>query len=267
MKVINVGKDNSTFQQIVALKENRNKRAQTKLFFVEGVQNIKNAIAYGWEIEALIYSAEAELSSWAKSILSKASYNYVLSPALMNRLSDKEDVSEILAIVRMKQFASVQYSQNPILVLVDRPSKKGNLGTIIRSCDALNVEQIFFSGHSVDIYDHTVITASMGSFFRVPITFVSSNSEFADIVSGLKERYTDLKVVATSLQTENRLQDYDFTSPVLLLVGNETDGLCRFYNESADDFVKISMREGIDSLNIACATTTCLYEINRQRDL
>lgn len=266
MKTINIGKDNATFQQILSLKENRNKRAQTKLFFVEGVQNIKDAIKNDWEIEAFIYSASTKLSSWAKSILNKANNIYVLAPALMEKLSDKDDISEILAIIKMKSQKNIAYSKNPILLLIDRPSKKGNLGTIFRSCDALNVEQIFYSGHSVDIYDHSVITASMGSFFKLPITFVSSNSEFVNIVNDLKSKFENLKVVATSLQTNNRLQDYDFTSPVLLLIGNETDGLCKFYNEQADDFVKISMRDGIDSLNIACATTACLYEINRQRN-
>lgn len=250
----------------MALKENRNKRTQTKLFFIEGVQNIKDALANHWEIEAFIYSNNTELSSWARSILDKANYNYILTNDLMNKLSDKDDISEILAIVRMKKKEKIAYSKNPIFILIDRPSKKGNLGTIIRSCDALNVEHIFYSGHSVDIYDHTVITASMGSFFKLPITFISSNNEFEDFVKNLKVKYPDLKVVATSLQTDNRVQDYDFSTPVLLLIGNETDGLCKFYNEKADDFVKIQMRDGIDSLNIACATTACLYEINRQRN-
>lgn len=266
MKVISFGKDNAIFQQIYALKENRNKRAQTKMFFVEGVQNIKDAMTFGWQIEAFIYSKNTNLSNWAKSVLNKASYNYILSPDLMNKLSDKDEVSEILAIIKMRDLQQPKYSKNPIIVLVDRPSKKGNLGTIIRSCDALNVEQIYFSGHSVDIYDHTVITASMGSFFKVPITFIPSNNDFLKLVNDLKSKFSDLKVVATSLQTNNRLQDYDFTRPVLLLIGNETEGLCKFYNDNADDFVKISMRPNIDSLNIACATTACLYEINRQRN-
>lgn len=68
MKIINVEKDNATFQQLSALKENRNKRAQTKLFFVEGVQNIKDAMKFGWNIEAFVYSANAKLSDWAKGI-------------------------------------------------------------------------------------------------------------------------------------------------------------------------------------------------------
>lgn len=266
MKIINIGKDNAIFQQIVALKENRTKRTQMKMFFVEGVQNIKDAISNNWEIEALIYASNTKLSLWAKSILNVANYNYVISPTLMNKLSDKDDTSEILAIIKMKSTERIQYSKNPIILLIDRPSKKGNLGTIIRSADALNVEHIYFSGHAVDIYDHTVITATMGSFFKMPLTFISSNNEFDKLVSDLKNKFNNLKVVATSLQTNNRIQDYDFTSPVLLLIGNETDGLCRYYNEKADEKVKISMRDGIDSLNIACATTACLYEINRQRN-
>ena len=100
MKVINIGKDNAIFQQIVALKENRTKRTQMKMFFVEGVQNIKDAISNNWEIEALIYASNTKLSLWAKSILNDANYKYVISPILMNKLSDKDDTSEILAIIK-----------------------------------------------------------------------------------------------------------------------------------------------------------------------
>lgn len=266
MKKIYVNKENDIFQQILSIKENRSKRTKLKLFFTEGVQNIKDALENDYEIEAFIYSDESKLSLWAKSIISKSNYNYVLSHNLMNTLSDKSDTSEILAIIKMKDRCEVNYSDKPIILLLDRPSKKGNLGTIIRSADALRVERIYYSGHSVDLYDHNVITASMGSFFKLPITFISSNEEFESIVKNLRSKYTDLKLVATSLQSNNRLQDYDFTGSTLLLVGNETDGLSKYYKEISDADVKISMRSGIDSLNIACATTACLYEINRQRD-
>jgi len=162
MKTINIGKENSTFQEILALKENRTKRIQEKLFFVEGVQNIKEAINNKWEIYSFIYSLNTKLSDWAKNILNKAEFNYVLTPELMNKLSDKESTSELLAIVKMKKQNLESFTKKPLIILLDRPSKKGNFGTIIRSADALNVDQIFFTGHSVDIYDHKVITSSMG---------------------------------------------------------------------------------------------------------
>ena len=168
MKTIKIGKENATFQEILALKDNRTKRHQCKKFFVEGVQNIKNAISNNWKIFSFIYSDYDKLSDWAKGILDNAEYCYELAPNLMDKLSDKEDTSEILAIINMKEENFVINSKNPLILLFDRPAKKGNLGTIIRSSDALFVDQILFTGHSVDIYDHTVITASMGSFFKVP---------------------------------------------------------------------------------------------------
>lgn len=265
MKTIRVGKDNSTYQQIVALKENRTKRLKMGLMFVEGIQNIKEAIANHWEIEAFIYSRQTTLSLWAKSILDYAEYNYIIDDFLMKKLCDKTDTCEIMALVRIKKDNRRIYPTNPIFVLLDRPSKKGNLGTIIRSCDAFGVSEIFYSGHSVDLYDPAVITASMGSFFKMPITFIPTNDAFMDVVKKLKVQFPNLKVIGSSLQAKKKIFDCNLGNPVLLLVGNEADGLCYFYNNHADEFVKIPMNDGCDSLNVACATTTCLYEIMRQR--
>ena len=266
MKTIKIGKENATFQEILALKENRTKRYSCKKFFVEGVQNIKDAIANNWEIDSFIFSTLDSLSSWAKSVLECAKNCYELSEDLMVKLSDKDETSELLAIVKMKeQRLQINNLKNPLFILLDRPSKKGNLGTIIRSADALFVNQIFFTGHSVDIYDHTVITSSMGSFFKVPFKFIESNVEFENLVKDLKLKYQNLQVVATSLQTNNSLEKCNFKNPTLLLIGNEANGLSKFYIDKSDELVKIDMNENIDSLNVACATSICLYEINRQR--
>lgn len=265
MKLINIGKENATFQEIVALKENRTKRHSERKFFVEGVQNIKDALSNNWKIYAFIYSDFSALSNWARGVLKEAEFNYCLTQELMDKVSDKDETSELLAIVEMKEWTDVQLSKCPLIVLLDRPSKKGNFGSIIRSCDALNVEQIFFTGHAVDIYDHNVITSTMGSFFKVPFRFLSSNEEYENEVRLLREKYKDFQVVGTSLQTDIRIEDCDFKRPTLLLVGNEANGLSKFYNENADTLATIEMRDGIDSLNVACATTAVLFEISRQR--
>ena len=265
MRIINIGKDNSTYQQIVALRDNRNKRSKLKMFYVEGIQNIKDALANNWEIEAFIYSELTELSQWAKGVIKKADINYVLSDQLMKNLCGKTETCEIVALVRMRPCPEYKNDDKPIFVLLDRPSKKGNLGTIIRSCDAFNVAKIFYSGHGVDIYDPAVITASMGSFFKLPIEFIESNDNYLAILENLRKMHNGLKVVATSLQADESIYKSKLDMPVLLLVGNETDGLSHFYTENADERIIIPMNEGIDSLNVACATTVCLYEINRQR--
>ena len=267
MKTLNIGKENATFQELFALKENRTKRIQQKRFFVEGVQNIKDAISNNWEIINFIYSDYNSLSDWAKSILHLSKQNFCLTENLMKKLSDKEDVSELLAIIDMKKQEDAKLSNTPLIVLLDRPSKKGNFGTIIRSCDALFVDQIYFTGHAVDIYDHNVITSSMGSFFKVPFKFLSSNNEYEKLLDKLKKQFEDFQIVATSLQSNTKIQDCDFRKPTLLLIGNEAKGLSKYYIGTATKLVKIDMKTGIDSLNVACATTACLYEISRQRML
>lgn len=267
MRVIKIGKENATFQEICALKENRQKRMQEKKFFVEGVQNIKDAISNHWKIVNFIYCDFDSLSDWAKSVLNLSEQNICLTSSLMQKLSDKDSVSELLAIVEMKEQKSSKLSESPLIVLLDRPSKKGNFGTIIRSCDALFVEQLYFTGHAVDIYDHNVISSSMGSFFKVPFKFLNSNQEFCEILEQLKTEHQNLQVVATSLRADLRIQDCDFKKPTLLLVGNEAKGLSKFYTENATKLVKIDMNTGVNSLNVACATTACLYEISRQRNI
>jgi len=267
MKITKIGKENATFQEIYALKENRTKRFSSKKFFVEGVQNIKDAISNNWKIRSFIFSDFNSLSNWAKGVLKNAEVCYEIAPNLMDKLSDKEETSELLAIIEMKeQSYNIEGKENPLFLLFDRPSKKGNLGTIIRSSDALFVDQIFFTGHSVDIYDHNVITTSMGSFFKVPFKFLESNEAFVKLVEKLKNNYPKLQIVATSLQTDNSLSKCDFKVPTLLLIGNEAKGLSKFYIDKADKLVKIDMNDNIDSLNVACATSICLYEINRQRE-
>ena len=267
MNTLNIGKENATFQELYALKENRTKRIQQKRFFVEGVQNIKDAISNNWKIVNFIYSDYNSLSDWAKSVLNLAKQNFCVTEDLMKKLSDKDDVSELLAIIEMKKQENSKLSKNPLIVLLDRPSKKGNFGTIIRSCDALYVDQIYFTGHAVDIYDHNVITSSMGSFFKVPFKFLSSNNEYEELLDKLKKQFKNFQIVATSLQSNTKIQDCDFKKPTLLLIGNEAKGLSRYYIETATKLVKINMKTGIDSLNVACATTACLYEISRQRIL
>ena len=227
-KVIKISKNNSNFQEIESLKNNRNKRHKKQIFFVEGVQNIKDAISNDWTIFAFIYSDFNKLSDWAKGILDLSEVNYEISNELMEQLSDKEDTSEILALVRMKE-ENVTYSDKPLILFLDRPSKKGNLGTILRSADALFVDELLFTGHSVDIYDPVVITSSMGSFFKVPFRYIETKEDFENYYNDLKDTYPNLKIIGSSLQATKLIQEVNYKTPIILLAGNEENGLSNYY--------------------------------------
>jgi TrmH family RNA methyltransferase len=195
--------------------------------------------------------------------------NYELTSALMADLSGKDDTSELLTVVGMRDddFSKVKLSANPMLALFDRPSNKGNLGTVIRSCDAMGIDALIIAGHAVDLYDPDVISSSMGSFFKVPVIRITDNSQADDIFRHMKESYSGFRIVGTTAHKQTAISDVDLTAPVAFLIGNETDGLSAYFESIADEMATISMslESSASSINVSCAATVLFYEANRQR--
>lgn len=262
---------NANYQKFEVLKTNRNKRYKYYEFFVEGVRNINEAIKNGWVIDSFIYSFEKELSRWATDVIknTKTKQNYELTDALMSDLSGKNDTSELMAVLHMRDdnTEEIRLSDNPVIALFDRPSNKGNLGTIIRSCDALGVEGLVITGHAVDPYDPDTITASMGSFFKVPVIRLADNNSVINWISALKGKYKDLQVVGTTAHAEKAIYECNFLLPVLFMIGNETDGLSHKFHEISDTMATIPMdtSSSASSFNVACAASIMFYEAARQR--
>lgn len=262
---------NAAYQKFEVLKTNRYKRRRYGEFFVEGVRNINQAVKNGWAFSSLLYAEDAPLSNWARECLKtiRTDMNYALSPALMRDLSAKEDVSELLAVVKMRDDNPDldALPDNPLLMLFDRPSNHGNLGTIIRSCDALGVDALIITGHAVDVYDPEVVSASMGSFFHLPFARMQDQKDIDAFIAALRARFPLFQTVATTAHRQSPIDRADLSSPCLLMIGNETEGLCKALYAAADTTVTIPMAESssASSFNVACAATTILYEITRQR--
>lgn len=258
------------FQKFQVLKTNRNKRHRYGEFFVEGVRNLNQAVENGWQIASFLFARDRELSGWAKDMLSsvETSVNYRLSRELLEELSSKEEASELLAVVKMRTggLTTVPRGVNPLFVLFDRPSNRGNLGTLLRSCDGFGADGLILTGHGVDLYDPEVVTASMGSFFRVPAVQVE-NRDVAEFICELRRQYSGFLTVGTTAHQEQPLFTQNLTGPVMLFLGNETDGLSYAYKQSCDVLCTIPMAlsSSASSFNVACAGTVLLYEAARQR--
>ena len=271
MKEVRIHANNAQYQKFEVLRSNRNKRFRYGSFLVEGVRNINEAIRNNWVIESFLYSYETALSGWATNLLEtvRTQENFALTAPLMTGLSGKTDTSELLAVVKMReeQPDQIPLSENPVLVLFDRPSNKGNLGTLIRSCDALGVDGLIVTGHAVDPYDPETITASMGSFFKVPVIRISNHEDLLAYMNGLKTAYPELSIAGTSAHGEKALFKHDFTKPALIMIGNETEGLSFNLQNKCDLMLTIPMaaNSSATSLNVACAASIVFYEIARQR--
>ncbi len=273
MRTERVVTKNATYQKFEILKCNRNKRFKYREFLVEGVRNLNEAIDKGWTIKSFLYVDEHNLSDWAKEIINKTTtdINYILSESLMKELSGKEDTSEIMAIIGMRpdDLNALVLSDNPMIALFDRPSNKGNLGTIIRSCDALGVECLIITGHAVDLYDPDVVVSSMGSFFNMKIVRVPETQKVLDFFTSMKKRYPNFIKIGTTAHKEHSIYDLDLSGPVLFMLGNETDGLCKTFSDCCDILATIPMAESsyATSFNVGCAATVMFYEASRQRHL
>lgn len=266
---LEVSTANTAFQRIDVLRRNRNKRHRYGEFVVEGVRAINGALAAGWTVRSFAYPRDRQLSRWATDILatSTAESHLSVAPALFDTISEKEDSSELLAVVAMRPDSVERIPTGPgmAVVVVDRPGSPGNLGTLIRSCDAFGMAGVIVTGHGVDLYEPATIRASVGSFFSVPCIALESHREVAEWVGELRESYNGLTVVGTSARASSELRDFHWGTEVVLLVGNETNGLSHAYREMCDDIVRIHMRGTATSLNAAVSTSIVLYELDTHR--
>jgi TrmH family RNA methyltransferase len=253
---------NDEFQLAQALLTNRRQRHRQARFFVEGVRSIDQAIEHGWTIDSFWSAAGAQLSGWATGLLATAlaREHVELEPALMVELSAKENTSELIALVEMPpdDLARIPVGPESLVLVFDRPVSPGNLGSAIRSADALGAAGVVVTGHAADLYDPQTIRASTGTLFALPCV----RSESLDAIA---EWLDPLQVVGSSAHGDIDPSGVDFTRPSALVVGNETVGLSRAWRDRCDALVRIPMHGTADSLNAAAAASILLYEADRQR--
>ncbi|MEM7028582.1 MAG: TrmH family RNA methyltransferase [Chloroflexota bacterium] len=261
--------ENNDFQYLEVLRRNRVKRQRERVFFVEGVMAINRAIEYGWQVSAFAYTREKRLSDWAETVLlqSQAECHFELSTPLMTKLSEKDEISELIAVVEMPvdSLDRIPLSETALIIILDRPMSPGNLGSIIRSADAFSVDGLIITGHAVDLFDPKTIRASRGSIFALPTIRVATNQALYDWLQQAQHDWPDTQIIGTSAKADESLTTLDFNQPTILMMGNETTGLRKGFQDHCNNLVKIPIGGSATSLNLAAATSIFLYEAYRQR--
>jgi tRNA G18 (ribose-2'-O)-methylase SpoU len=268
-RIVEIGRRNSTFQVLESLRTNRQKRHSTRTFLVEGVVPITRALERGWPVAALASGNPASLSAWARDLLARtdALVHYVLAPDLLASLSGKDDPSEVLALLSMPDdgLDRIPVRSDLLVAVVDRPASPGNLGTLLRSCDALGVHGLIVSGHAADPYDPAAITASRGAIFDVPFARVDSHAAVAAWLARVRSAIGGCQLAGADETADVAIDACDFTGPTAIVFGNEARGLSRAYLELCDTRVRIPMVGAATSLNVSVAASIVFYEILRQR--
>jgi TrmH family RNA methyltransferase len=258
---------NPKAKQALHLRERR-ERNKTQLFLIEGYRELLRAVEAGQSLELLFVSPPLFLGSHEDDLIRQIAAStpvYECSKEVFSKLSYRDRPDGLLAIGRQTPRGKVALksllsnNECDLLVVAEAIEKPGNLGTILRSCDAGGVNALVVTDPTTDIYNPNVVRASVGTLFTVPV-FVVPSEELYPILKG-----AGILLIATEPQAQREFTQVDLTQKVALLVGTEQYGLSSFSREQADLSVNIPMFGKADSLNVATATTLMIYEAIRQR--
>lgn len=253
---------NPKVKEVVKLRDRRT-RDESGLFLIEGYRELKRALDAGRKIETLFSCPELFLGSNEDALKEqcKAALHLECSREVFAKISYRDRPDGLLAVapqVHLK-LADLRLKKNPFLVVAESIEKPGNLGTILRSCDAAGVDAVIVCDPTTDIHNPNVVRSSVGTLFTLPVLEAGSEATLAF----LKER--EIAVVAATPHAKTTFTEADFKVPLAIVVGTEQYGLTENWMKKADIAVRIPMFGVADSLNVASATTLLLYEVVRQR--
>jgi len=227
---------------------------------------VVEAVRNGWKVRRLVLSESAGSGPLLKEAIEgcRGSGGRILTVTdeLMTRIARRDNAQSVIAVIeqRWAGLDTVRAEPGTTWLALECVRDPGNLGSIIRSADAFSVAGIMLIGHTVDPYSTEAVRASMGSIVNMPLVHVDEEA-YLRWCKGWTGR-----IVGTHLRATLRPESVTRGRPTLLLMGNEQSGLTDRIAASCTDLVRIPMRDGADSLNLAAATAIMLYAIAAPAD-
>ncbi|HET9534642.1 MAG TPA: RNA methyltransferase [Mesorhizobium sp.] len=239
-------------------------RDQQSAFLAEGLKLIIDALDLGWSIKTLVFAKSAIGQPLVEKVAARtvAAGGMVLevSEKVLTAITRRDNPQMVVGVFaqRYMPLKDVRPTGNDVWVALDRVRDPGNLGTVIRTADAVGAKGIILVGETTDPFSIETVRATMGSVFAVPVVKSSPEAFLA-----WRRTFPGL-VVGTHLKGAVDYRSIDYSSkPVLLLMGNEQQGLPDGLAESCDRLLRIPQAGRADSLNLAVATGVMLFEIRR----
>ena len=249
--MIITSKDNEIIKNIKKLKE---KKYRLDSYIVEGIKMVKEAISENQEIALIAIREDFKIDFDTKNIKT-----VTISNKIFNDISDVKTPQGILAVIKKNQNNQIETNSNYILAL-DSLQDPGNMGTIIRTADSANINQIIISKTTVDPYSPKVIRSTMGAIYRTNII------EVEDLKTTLKEiQSKGFQIITTDLKATQSIYDINYNNKTVVVIGNEANGVSQEILQTADKKVIIPMLGKTESLNASIAASIMIYEYVRQK--
>ncbi len=247
---------NPLVKQARSLRQ-RKARQESGLFLVEGIHHVGEALEAKWDVESVIYAPDLLTSNFARDLIARLGTKpQPVSAQVMESLADKENPQGIVAIVHQKETHLSDLRSPKTCVALVSPQDPGNVGTILRTMDAVGTDTLFLLDGGVDVYHPTVVRSSMGTMFWKPIVHVL----FEDFVHWA--RAGKYQLIGTSAHGDVDYHTLVAQSPWVLVLGNEQKGLSPEQTKACDVTVSLPMRGRVSSLNLSVAAGVLLYALN-----
>ena len=251
--------------KLIRSLEMRKVRRETGLFVAEGASVLVTAREAGWAPRMLVFLAGSAQADVARELLTGAEARarcLEVSPAVLAKLAAKDNPQTMLGVFEQRwapEPAVERLAQDALWLALEAIRDPGNLGTIIRTADAVAAAGVILVGTGCDPYSHEAVRASMGSIFNVPLVRMSAE-RFLALAAAWKG-----DMVGTHLSGREDFRAVRYRAPTLLAMGSEGPGLSAELAAACSRLVKIPMAGSLDSLNLAVATALMLYEIRKDR--
>ncbi len=239
-------------------------RDQNNAFMAEGLKLVIDALDLGWEIRTLIFAKAGRGNAAVEKVAARtvAAGGDVLevSEKVLSSITRRDNPQMVVGVFtqRLVPLKDIRPARGDVWVALDRVRDPGNLGTVIRTVDAVGAKGVILVGDTTDPFSLETVRATMGSIFAVPVAKTSVEAFLA-----WRKGFPGL-VAGTHLKGAVDYRSVDFSDkPVLLMMGNEQQGLPDDLAQSCDRLLRIPQAGRADSLNLAVATGVMLFEIRR----
>lgn len=254
---------NPFIKQLVQLKYKSRARKKSGLFLIEGEREITLALKGGYDIETILYYAELISLEQINALTNRQVDIIEVSKDVYQKLAYREKTEGVMAVARIKDLSIDSISlktTNPLILVAEAPEKPGNIGALLRTADAANVDAVIIANPKTDLYNPNIIRSSVGCIFTNQI----ATGTTSEIIEFLKEH--NFNIFCAALQSSVNYYTQDFTKSTAIIVGTEATGLSDKWLQNASQNIIIPMQGEIDSMNVSVAAGILIFEAKRQRN-
>ncbi|MFL9837896.1 RNA methyltransferase [Flavobacterium sp. ST-75] len=252
---------NPYIKSLVQLQDKAKARRQSGTFLIEGQREIMLAAKGGYTAETILFVPDMISEAHVRELSQPDTELIEISRDVYQKLAYRDTTEGILAVAKTKTLSldDLKLSENPLIMVAEATEKPGNIGAILRTADAANLDAVIIANPKGDMYNPNIVRSSVGCLFTNQIATGSTT----EVIEYLKNK--GISMYCATLQDSTYYHTQNYTAPTALVVGTEATGLTQEWRDASTKNIIIPMQGEIDSMNVSVAAAILIFEAKRQR--